>query len=97
MGTYKAEFLAHHYKGRLRPAAHYSMGWLPVAAPLAARAPGPGQRGRAGAGPGPGDQAGRAGCWPGPSGCCGPRRRRARGWYGMHLAELLVELLEIPA
>jgi len=40
MGTYKAEFLAHHYKGRLRPAAHYSMGWLPVAAPLAARAPG---------------------------------------------------------
>jgi FAD/FMN-containing dehydrogenase/Fe-S oxidoreductase len=40
MGTYKAEFLAHHYKGRLRPAAHYSMGWLPVAALLAARAPG---------------------------------------------------------
>jgi Fe-S oxidoreductase len=40
MATYKAEFLAHHYKGRLRPAAHYSMGWLPVAALLAARAPG---------------------------------------------------------
>jgi Fe-S oxidoreductase len=39
MATYKAEFLAHHYKGRLRPAAHYSMGWLPVAALLAARAP----------------------------------------------------------
>jgi FAD/FMN-containing dehydrogenase/Fe-S oxidoreductase len=40
MATYKAEFLAHHYQGRLRPAAHYSMGWLPVAALLAARAPG---------------------------------------------------------
>ena len=40
MATYKAEFLAHHYKGRLRPATHYSMGWLPVAALLAARAPG---------------------------------------------------------
>jgi FAD/FMN-containing dehydrogenase/Fe-S oxidoreductase len=40
MATYKAEFLAHHYKGRIRPAAHYSMGWLPVAALLAARAPG---------------------------------------------------------
>ncbi len=32
MATYKAEFLAHHYKGRLRPAAHYSMGWLPLLA-----------------------------------------------------------------
>ena len=40
MATYKAEFLAHHYAGRLRPAAHYSMGWLPVAARLAAAAPG---------------------------------------------------------
>ncbi|MFE3637515.1 FAD-binding and (Fe-S)-binding domain-containing protein [Streptomyces sp. NPDC059168] len=30
MATYKAEFLSHHYAGRLRPAAHYSMGWLPV-------------------------------------------------------------------
>ncbi len=30
MATYKAEFLHHHYKGRRRPAAHYSMGWLPV-------------------------------------------------------------------
>ncbi|WP_329147684.1 FAD-binding oxidoreductase [Streptomyces sp. NBC_01456] len=39
MATYKAEFLHHHYEGRLRPAAHYSMGrlpqWLHVAAPLA--------------------------------------------------------------
>ncbi|QKV97343.1 FAD-binding protein [Streptomyces sp. NA02950] len=30
MATYKAEFLSHHYAGRPRPAAHYSMGWLPV-------------------------------------------------------------------
>jgi FAD/FMN-containing dehydrogenase/Fe-S oxidoreductase len=40
MATYKAEFLAHHYRGRPRPASHYSMGWLPVAALLAARGPG---------------------------------------------------------
>jgi FAD/FMN-containing dehydrogenase/Fe-S oxidoreductase len=40
MATYKAEFLAHHYAGRLRPAAHYSMGWLPLAARLATMAPG---------------------------------------------------------
>ena len=39
MATYKAEFLAHHYQGRLRPASHYSMGWLPALALLAARAP----------------------------------------------------------
>jgi FAD/FMN-containing dehydrogenase/Fe-S oxidoreductase len=30
MATYKAEFLHHHYEGRRRPAAHYSMGRLPV-------------------------------------------------------------------
>ncbi|WP_063730519.1 FAD-binding and (Fe-S)-binding domain-containing protein [Streptomyces sp. RTd22] len=30
MATYKAEFLHHHYEGRVRPAGHYSMGWLPV-------------------------------------------------------------------
>ncbi|MFE9611145.1 FAD-binding and (Fe-S)-binding domain-containing protein [Streptomyces sp. NPDC006012] len=40
MATYKAEFLAHHYAGRLRPAAHYSMGWLPVWARLAQIRPG---------------------------------------------------------
>ncbi|MDA2814360.1 FAD-binding and (Fe-S)-binding domain-containing protein [Nocardiopsis sp. RSe5-2] len=39
MASYKAEFLHHHYKGRLRPASHYSMGWLPVWARLAALAP----------------------------------------------------------
>jgi FAD/FMN-containing dehydrogenase/Fe-S oxidoreductase len=39
MATYKAEFLSHHYEGRLRPAAHYSMGWLPVWARLSRTAP----------------------------------------------------------
>ncbi len=39
MATYKAEFLSHHYAGRLRPLAHYSMGWLPVWAQLASRLP----------------------------------------------------------
>jgi FAD/FMN-containing dehydrogenase len=39
MATYKAEFLAHHYARRLRPASHYSMGWLPVWAELATSAP----------------------------------------------------------
>lgn len=39
MATYKAEFLAHHFAGRVRPAAHYSMGWLPLWARLAGFAP----------------------------------------------------------
>ena len=39
MATMKAEFLAHHYAGRLRPRAHYSMGWLPAVAQVASRAP----------------------------------------------------------
>ena len=30
MATYKAEFLAHHYAGRLRPRCHYALGWLPA-------------------------------------------------------------------
>ncbi|MFF6876858.1 FAD-binding and (Fe-S)-binding domain-containing protein [Streptomyces sp. NPDC012474] len=30
MATYKAEFLHHHYAGRRRPAAHHTMGRLPV-------------------------------------------------------------------
>ena len=29
MAAYKAEFLAQRYAGRRRPAAHYSLGWLP--------------------------------------------------------------------
>ncbi|WP_152487022.1 FAD-binding and (Fe-S)-binding domain-containing protein [Nocardiopsis halotolerans] len=40
MATYKAEFLAHHHAGRLRPAAHYSLGWLPMWARAASYAPG---------------------------------------------------------
>lgn len=40
MATYKAEFLHHHYRGRLRPRAHYSMGWLPVWTRLMSAVPG---------------------------------------------------------
>ena len=39
MATYKSEFLHHHFKGRLRPASHYSMGWLPLLSRVASRAP----------------------------------------------------------
>lgn len=39
MATYKAEFLHHHYAHRLRPLAHYSMGWLPVLVRVVALAP----------------------------------------------------------
>ncbi len=39
MATYKAEFLFHHYRHRFRPMAHYSMGWIPLWARLAAMAP----------------------------------------------------------
>ncbi len=34
MATYKAEFLYHHYRHRLRPRADYATGWLPTAAML---------------------------------------------------------------
>lgn len=40
MATYKAEFLSHHYAGRIRPPAHYTMGWLPLWAKMASVAPG---------------------------------------------------------
>ena len=39
MATYKAEFLDHHYAGRLRPRSHYLLGWLPRWSRLAALAP----------------------------------------------------------
>ncbi|MCK0093752.1 FAD-binding oxidoreductase [Rhodococcus sp. F64268] len=39
MATYKAEFLSHHYRHRLRPPSHYSMGWLPLWARMASTAP----------------------------------------------------------
>ncbi|MEW2396153.1 FAD-binding and (Fe-S)-binding domain-containing protein [Streptomyces sp. NPDC046862] len=35
MATYKSEFLHQHYKGRLRPRSHYSLGWLPLTSVLA--------------------------------------------------------------
>ncbi len=37
MATYKAEFLAHHYRGRLRPRAHYALGYLPALAAAVTR------------------------------------------------------------
>jgi Fe-S oxidoreductase/FAD/FMN-containing dehydrogenase len=40
MATYKAEFLAHYYEGRLRPRSAYTMGLIPLWARLGARAPG---------------------------------------------------------
>lgn len=40
MATYKAEFLHHHYKGRLRPMAHYAMGWLPLSSRVLEAVPG---------------------------------------------------------
>ncbi|WP_166351704.1 FAD-binding and (Fe-S)-binding domain-containing protein [Phytoactinopolyspora limicola] len=40
MATYKAEFLHHHYANRVRPASHYTLGYLPAVARLAALAPG---------------------------------------------------------
>jgi FAD/FMN-containing dehydrogenase/Fe-S oxidoreductase len=39
MATYKAEALYQRYRGKIRPAAHYALGWLPRWAALAARAP----------------------------------------------------------
>ncbi|MFF9765673.1 FAD-binding and (Fe-S)-binding domain-containing protein [Streptomyces sp. NPDC014636] len=39
MATLKAEFMSHHYAGRMRPMAHYSMGWLPLWARLSRTAP----------------------------------------------------------
>ena len=36
MATYKSEFLHHHYRRRLRPLSHYSLGWLPLWLRLAA-------------------------------------------------------------
>jgi Fe-S oxidoreductase len=39
MATYKSEFLHQHYRGRIRPASHYALGFLPAWARLAALAP----------------------------------------------------------
>jgi Fe-S oxidoreductase len=40
MATYKAEFLHHYYKGKLRPRSAYAMGLIPIWARLAGRLPG---------------------------------------------------------
>jgi Fe-S oxidoreductase len=39
MATYKAEVLHQRYRRRIRPPAHYALGWLPRWARLASRAP----------------------------------------------------------
>jgi len=39
MATYKAEFLAQHYKGRLRPREMYALGFVPWLARVATRVP----------------------------------------------------------
>src|SRR5437588_12851916 len=39
MPTYKAEFLSHHYKGRLRPRAAYALGFIDKASWLASKIP----------------------------------------------------------
>lgn len=39
MAAYKAEVLHQSYRGRIRPASHYSLGWLPRWAKMAAVAP----------------------------------------------------------
>ncbi len=39
MATYKAEYLDHHYRHRLRPLSHYSLGWLPLWLKLTSRVP----------------------------------------------------------
>jgi len=40
MATYKAEFLAHYWEGRLRPVSAYAFGWIDKWARLASLAPG---------------------------------------------------------
>ncbi|WP_199253927.1 FAD-binding and (Fe-S)-binding domain-containing protein [Mycolicibacterium mengxianglii] len=39
MSTYKSEFLHRHYRRRVRPRSHYSLGWLPALARVAGIAP----------------------------------------------------------
>jgi Fe-S oxidoreductase len=40
MATYKAEFLSHHWEGRLRPRSAYAFGWIDKWAQAASHAPG---------------------------------------------------------
>ena len=46
MATYKAEALHQRYRGKLRPASHYALGWLPRWAALTSRAPVDGEAGQ---------------------------------------------------
>ena len=39
MATYKSEFLHKHYQGKIRPMAHYMMGWLPLLGHIAHKIP----------------------------------------------------------
>ncbi|WP_278757291.1 FAD-binding and (Fe-S)-binding domain-containing protein, partial [Corynebacterium stationis] len=39
MSTYKSEFLHKHYQGKIRPMAHYMMGWLPLLGHIAHKIP----------------------------------------------------------
>ena len=39
MASYKSEFLHQHYRRRLRPRSHYSLGWLPVLLRMGERMP----------------------------------------------------------
>jgi FAD/FMN-containing dehydrogenase/Fe-S oxidoreductase len=39
MATYKSEFMAHHYQGRIRPRAHYALGLIYYWSRLASRMP----------------------------------------------------------
>jgi FAD/FMN-containing dehydrogenase/Fe-S oxidoreductase len=51
MATYKSEVLHQKYRHRPRPASHYSLGWLPLLARAAARAPSLANSALAGNGP----------------------------------------------
>jgi len=39
MASYKSEFLHQHYRRRLRPRSHYSLGWLPILLRMGERMP----------------------------------------------------------
>ena len=80
MATMKAEFLAHHYAGRIRPRAHYSMGWLPAVAQVASRAPAAGQRAHPGTRPARRPDHRRAASTGAAGSRCSPRQT-LQAWY----------------
>src|SRR3954466_15584266 len=85
MATYKAEFLSHYYKRRLRPRSAYAMGLIPWWARMASLAPGlanaiGSSRGGQGAGGvGGGGGGARAGAPPPPLGAAAVRAGGAGG------------------